>query len=394
MEKNITFNEKTIEDTALYLPKLPPKIRKNFFDILGVQRKETINSKVLAYFLDANEEHRFNTLFIDALKKLINIKFEKKSNDFEGEFSVTIEDATAYAEDEELQQKRIDILIVGIDWCIIIENKLYHTLQNPLETYWEHIHKKYPERDITGIVLSLKAVKKEECAVNKNIKYINITHKEWVEQIQKDLLLNNYNNDTDIFYLREYLKTIASHYPTKKNKGKMNKILQALVKQRENIKIIEATKTEANVWIKNQIEDVFARRGFKKNDYGNFCHPNFNEKGKKLLFRVYDKDILKKNCLKFELEIWNTEKSSIVSLIDDFNKLKEIDNCFVSLEKKIANENGKIQLPIYESDDFINEQTNFSKDLEKILDDYFFNAKGIVELTENFFGIKSYNKKK
>ena len=60
--------EKTIEDVALGLGTLPEQKPKNLFDILGVRNKETINSKILGYFLDVNETHGLQSLFFDSLK--------------------------------------------------------------------------------------------------------------------------------------------------------------------------------------------------------------------------------------------------------------------------------------------------------------------------------------
>ena len=382
-ETEIDF-EKFIEDVALRLPDLPPGKRKNLYDILGIQRKETLNSKVLRYFFDANEEHGLGTLFIDALK---NVLKEKSSdlvdtlNGVEGNFKVIIEDLTINAEDETKRQKRIDILIEGSDWCIIIENKLYHTVDNPLKIYWEHAHKKYPNNKI-GIILSLFPVASENCKVDENIKYINILHNELITEVQKIFLLTENSNYTDVFYLTEYFKTIKSHYQQKMDKIKMNKTVHALISQREHIKKIEKSKSEAITFISDEIDNIFAERGFDKNDYNHYYHPNFS----KLIFVVNCEDIINNNRLWLSFEIWNTGKSEIKELIESFNKFRS-ENEPLSYGNGQINKIEKIQLCIFDETDFLNDQTNFSEKFAGILDKIFFKVNGIIMLTEDFFKI-------
>lgn len=62
---------KKIEDAALRLPSLPDKPRKNFFDILNIQRKETLNSNILAYFFNPKEDNAYGELFKDALLSVL-----------------------------------------------------------------------------------------------------------------------------------------------------------------------------------------------------------------------------------------------------------------------------------------------------------------------------------
>lgn len=377
------MEEKYIEDVALRLPELPPRIRKNLYDILGVKRKETINSKVLAYFFDANEEHGFNNLFFDSLKNVIKNKSEKQNLDaFEGGFIVETEVSTIYSENENDKRKRIDIAIEGADWCIIIENKLYHELQNPLDTYWQHFHKKFPDYKI-GIVLSLFEVPSNELIVN-NIEFINVTHQELIEEIQKNFLLNEYSTDIDIFYLREYIKTISSHHPNKKNQDKMNKIVQVLIKQRKNIENIENTKKGAIEFIKQELDDIFARKGFNAEKKGFYFHP----KNKNLRFWVNQESIITENYLWFCFEIMNSEKNEIENLISDFKKLK-LNNIYIKYGTGDANNSGLVRLVIYDNNKFFIDDGdyNFREKFEIILNDYYFNAGGIIEKTEIFFDI-------
>ena len=83
-----------VEKIALSLPDLPKRPRKNRYNILGTQNKETINSRALVYFLDPNEDHGFGTLFFDSFLEVISKKIEDKAElkYYSGEFKVLTEE--------------------------------------------------------------------------------------------------------------------------------------------------------------------------------------------------------------------------------------------------------------------------------------------------------------
>lgn len=378
----MTDFEKQIEDIAIRLPKLPSKRIKNLYDILGVKNKETINSRVLAYFLDAIEEHKFGHLFFDALKELINEKQEDLDLEaFSGNYSVITEDSTSRSDEESEKQKRIDISIEGYDWCIFIENKINHTINNPLETYWTHAKAKFPD-NVIGIILSISKVPKNECIVNDSIKYINITHKELINRVQQNLIIGTKTNDLSLFYLKEYIKTIESHYKTMTDKPRMNEIVNAIVKQGNNIKSIN-NKVEASAsFIDNEIKEVFESFGFKKvkNWYRN------SEKHPDLFFWIHDsKKILFENKLWFCFETRNHTNTTL-----DKTKLKELFKSFDYNNPKITHGNDGItkartHIAKYSDHEFLNEGLDFRTAFTGVLETYFMAPEiGIVDKTVAF----------
>jgi hypothetical protein len=373
--------EENIIEVAENLPDLPPSLRKNIFDIMGVQNKETINSRVLAYFLDPDEDHGFGTLFFDSmLKLLIDIKGKDwSSKDYSGEFDVSTEDTTYYSEDEDQQQKRIDITIQGENWCIIIENKLYYFLENPLKAYWQHAKKH--NNHVEGVVLSLKRLPEDECTED-SIRFTNITHKEWLDCIQKDLILADIENDTDIIYLREYIKTIETHYQHMKHEPTHNALVQAIVNQKEAIASIEDKKKVAITFMDRQIKEVFEERGYKKVKQW-YCHPNNHN----LCFTVIpSSEILKTNSMRFAYEIFNDLKMELgdgIEKVHDALKGLDLGSYFYFDDK--YNKPNMSRIITYRNYNFLHEGTNVKAELEKILDTYFFNPGGIVETTMGLF---------
>lgn len=377
--------EKQIESIAIRLPNLPTKTRKNIYDILGVQKKESANSKVLAYFLDPNEEHRFHNLFFDSLKELIDEKKYDGANVdleiFDGNFKIVTEDQTFLAEDEKEKQKRIDLSIEGENWCIIIENKINHVLNNPLETYWKHAQKKFGS-NVLGVVLSIREHTQKECVVNDKIKYINITHKELIKRVQKNLIFGPKINDTSLLYLKEYIKNIESHYKSIIDEPKMNEIVKAIVKQGENTQAILEKVEKSIKFIDSEIIEVFESYGFSK-DKSWFKNNNLHED---IYFWIHDsKTILLNNSLWFCFETRNQtdrnlDKTKLKNLYDDFNifdyRLKYGNH---------DNSKSRTHIAIFSQGDFIKEGESFKEAFTKVLDTFFMNTEfGIVYKTVKY----------
>lgn len=251
-----------IEDVALRLPRIGKKPRKNIFDILGIKNKETINSRILGYFFNSKEDHGFGTLFFDAFLELCSTKGEFEVENFVGDYLVKTEETTSKAARKSDKQKFIDISIDGESWSLIIENKLHHNLNNPLDAYWDHKARDFEH--ILGIVLSLKPYSKEDCKSKKGLQFINITHAELIHQVQLNLNLGNGLSSTSLHYLNEYVKTIQSQYKDKQDETIMNNIVEAFISQGEHVKEIQKKLEKAERFIEEQIDEVFLERGFEK----------------------------------------------------------------------------------------------------------------------------------
>ncbi len=372
--------ERTIENVAVRLPKLPAKRKKNIYDILGVQTKETINSRVLAYFLNTKEEHQFNTLFIDALKELLKEKQKDGTGSdietFNGEFNLLTEDVTRRAIEDEERQKRIDVSLEGSDWTIIIENKINHLLNNPLKAYWEHAQAKFSNR-VIGVILSIPKLPREACVVNNEIKYINITHKELIRRVQKNLIIGTKTNDLNLFYLKEYIKTIESHYKTRTDQPKMNELVSVLTKQGKHIKDIQYKVDESIRFVDNEVVEVFEMFGYKKvkNWFVN------EDKHPDMYFWVHDsKKIVLENSLWFCYEIQNETNKKV-----DKKGLKTLFTSFEINEAKITHGNtssSKVRTHIakYSHHNFLNDGESFREAFTNVLSTYFVQESvGIVD---------------
>ena len=124
---------------------------KNIFSIGGRGHYENPVSDVLAFFLDPNEEHELGALVAQAMLECAGISASPHSIQ------------AIHREYRTDEQARLDLVLVGDDWLLAIENKVYHTANNPFEHYEEFLKKAFPKqkKQVGLILLSPKNDKAE-----------------------------------------------------------------------------------------------------------------------------------------------------------------------------------------------------------------------------------------
>jgi len=156
-----------------------PKIKTKPKTFLGIAKQphyENVLSNLYAFYFDVNEEHGLKDLFIESLTQLINETElgRTKTLDLNNQIYVETEAST-------IEGGRIDILLSNENHAIIIENKVYHILNNKLEDYWNSAPIN-TERNKIGIVLSLNAIND-----TGHHQFINITHHDFLKRIMINL---------------------------------------------------------------------------------------------------------------------------------------------------------------------------------------------------------------
>lgn len=117
-------------------------------------RFEEICSRLLAFYLNPNNEHKLKDLFIVSLLQLVS----KKEISFDSKKVIVISEDNA-------EGKRLDLLIYSSNQFVIgIENKITAGLYNPLETYQKRI-KEYSSNNKFNILLSLNKIKDVESII-------------------------------------------------------------------------------------------------------------------------------------------------------------------------------------------------------------------------------------
>ncbi|MDT8412938.1 MAG: PD-(D/E)XK nuclease family protein, partial [Vicingaceae bacterium] len=193
----MTENEhlENIKELLAYdIPEFTPP-EDGFLEIAGLSHYENINSRIYAYFLNYDKDAEIAKRFFSALLSLIKQKSKKE---------IILNDYTVSTE-YPTRKGRIDILIedANNESAIIIENKIYHYLSNPLEEYLEFVKAK----NKIGVLLTLHLFNEEDTNKLKALNYITITHKEWIDEI-KELGLPAYLSTKKYIYLNDFFQTI------------------------------------------------------------------------------------------------------------------------------------------------------------------------------------------
>lgn len=171
------------------------KNSKTFLEIAGFPNYENVYSNILKFYFDSNDVHNFGNLFIKSLEKILSEKTKEKYN-FVGVPTITREYPTK-------QNGRIDIVIEVDSFVIVIENKIYHNLNNNLNDYYLTAKEINGAKKPIGVILSLKKIKHE------NVNFTCITYAELFEYITRDIGKHlTVSNQEYLIYLNTFMKTI------------------------------------------------------------------------------------------------------------------------------------------------------------------------------------------
>lgn len=179
------------------IPK-PKKRPKTFLGIAKQPHYENVLSNIYAFFFNDNEVHKMGDLFIKSLLKVAREKGVSK--DFSNFYDFNC--ATEVSTDK---GGRIDLLLRNEEQAIIIENKIYHHLNNDLKDYWDSTKPVSKDHKI-GIVLSLEPI-----PFTGHTEFINITHLELLDKVMA--ISGNYllrASDKYITYLKDVYQNIIN----------------------------------------------------------------------------------------------------------------------------------------------------------------------------------------
>ncbi|MEH0153621.1 PD-(D/E)XK nuclease family protein [Limibacter armeniacum] len=237
-----------------------PDTRKNIFEIAGFPKRETVNSNMLRFYLDKEEEHNLGALFFDALLGLYADKmpsFESDRENYETQFTVEREILTPKGKYIDLVLKECEAVEEGNPkWAIIIENKLDAALYNDLEEYWNAVEVDGPHK--LGIVLSLHPITMPE-----NPPFVNITHKELADRVIRNLpTVYLGSDDRHLLFLKEYTSNINSFYQDKNYLQRMDATLTSFHENAENIQKLINLDADLLRYVTNAVVNAMAEAGF------------------------------------------------------------------------------------------------------------------------------------
>lgn len=120
------------------------KSEETLFSIIGGKStNEKTATRILSFFFDTNREHGMKDLFIRSFLEAAGEEYNSSYPKYE-----------AISEFQTNNGKYIDILLVGKNCNIVIENKIYADLYNDLDEYYKTAKKYEKRKEVKGYVLS------------------------------------------------------------------------------------------------------------------------------------------------------------------------------------------------------------------------------------------------
>jgi hypothetical protein len=245
---NWTYQQLETEFSELIKSEIFPEIKRDItiFDVLGITYDENVISNFYEYFLNDNQ-HNFGSLFLDSLLELVNEQSGK---------NLSFTNWIAQREISTRKGGRIDILIEGVEEdegkALILENKIYHTLDNDLDDYWDSV--RYNEKKKIGVVLSLEKIQD----INQS-QFINITHRQYLNQVESNLGKHFKEcKPSFLTYLKEFFTTIENLYSED-----MKDSMAFYIQNHEKIAEITALQEGITRQVMESTERVFRKLNIK-----------------------------------------------------------------------------------------------------------------------------------
>jgi hypothetical protein len=198
--------------------------KPTFLEVMEVNWKELIYSRVLAFLFDSQQSHQFGDLF---LRTLLEVYYEKICNSsgldhlnsdlltiLKRVLENNITTLSVKKEENTDNKKRIDIVIRTEDLIISIENKISASIQNDLSEYNRHITdpKNNEGKTNLNILLSLHEITNEqELTKMKKSSFINITYKKFFDQFDQNIGARlNHEVSYFLHYVLDFKTTILN----------------------------------------------------------------------------------------------------------------------------------------------------------------------------------------
>jgi len=324
----------------------PNTSEDGFLEIVELSHYENVNSRIYAYFLNQKNNTKIARVFLQALLDVIESKIAK---------SINIEDYVCLTE-ESTGKGRIDITLRDEinKSAVLIENKIYHHLNNDLLDYWGHF--KYPSENKIGVLLTL-----EGHSIPENVSeyFVNIRHIEWVKRIQEIGLPSGIPHKFYI-YLNDFFQTIEN---LSKN-YEMNE--QALFYFQNKSKILKANKTvdEVNKFISQQLGILASKLGLSTSGSSSNVWRNLVDKKK---YRntyytiIFNKLLKEEQSIQIIIELFKEDKAKE----KEIRELLKDDDLYLKMNKKGGSGNSYLHFAKREYKLSIEEIQDFANVVEK-----------------------------
>lgn len=294
---------KQLEKLERFLKETPiPHVSKRPTTFLGISKQphyENVWSNIYAFFLDLTGEHNLDDLFLQSLLQLIN-----EANGSTFLFNPAFQIDTEY---RTKKNGRIDILLSNSNDAIIIENKVYHHLNNDLSDYWGSV----TQANKQGVILSLQKI------IIYNQNFIGITHLEFLQRVLSNLpnYFSNANEKYIIFLKDFYQNVLNTTNPMDTN------VIKFFCRNKEEINKVAAIRNDYVSYVISEVEkarinidEVLQPNGSRNEKFRYYVCP---EQSNLMITIIFENLFTEKQELLFIVELKN-------QLIRETEKIRSI----------------------------------------------------------------------
>lgn len=219
----------TLNDLMVKFNELPPIIEKNptFLEITEYPHYENVCSNILRFYFDTSQPHGLKNLLLKSLLQAID-----KDDLAEQITETTNVECEVRTKKSHKNLGRIDLVIECEDTIIAIENKIFHNLNNPLDSYKQHITEEYhSQTQRLFVILSISGINSTFINNDAAKNFKNIVYEKFFSKIKSNL--GEFAMSANIKYLTYLMDFITSieNLTAPKN---MDNSLQKFVAENEN----------------------------------------------------------------------------------------------------------------------------------------------------------------
>lgn len=298
MEINLPGLQDFLNKSTIPVYKKSPK---TFLQIARQPHYENVISNIYAFFFDVNEEHGMNDLFIQSFIQCITeIRPDKNLVDLI-DFDVQTEYST-------LKNGRIDILLSNERAAIIIENKVYHHLNNNLEDYWNTIISgNLDTMNTVGVVLSLR-----EIGYTGHSDFVSISHIRFLDKVMSNIGAYIINaNEKYLTFLKDLYQNIQNMSKKSMNEKDVSFYFQNCEKINQLVKFRDSVSVHIREEIlktQNLLEGFKYRRPNAKSiNFHRLRYLDFSENSNIMFTILFEKLLIDERNMLLLLEIQGNE---------------------------------------------------------------------------------------
>ncbi|QSA96181.1 PD-(D/E)XK nuclease family protein [Methylococcus sp. EFPC2] len=170
------------------------RVERNIFSIGGRGHYENPITDLLAFFINPNEEHGFGVLFMKSLFESAHVT------------PPLLQLSSPPGREQYTDQgNRLDLILEGDDWLLVVENKVWHQAINPFDEYAQYARASYRKKTRYFILLSVREEKPPTG-------WHTVTWRTYVDQVKKNAgeYLTTAGNVKWHVIMREFLLNIES----------------------------------------------------------------------------------------------------------------------------------------------------------------------------------------